>query len=193
VLGSRELAFSVSLGALGNVLAIVTIAPTLVRQIALDFSAIPVLIAGVFGGPALGILTGILAGILPSMFFGYIGGQLGPLGFSACVGKALHGYFVAILAQRIPSLERRTLLLVPIVLLAFIPESIWLYVVFSILVPLILPNELFLSALVIPILAKAWFEVTVMAFFMSALVGHSGFKRFLETHALGQPGESRRL
>lgn len=54
ILSSKAIAFMISMGALGNVLAAITIAPTMVKQVALDFSALPVLITSVFGGAILG-------------------------------------------------------------------------------------------------------------------------------------------
>jgi LytS/YehU family sensor histidine kinase len=180
MVSSKTIAFVIFMGALGNVLAAITIAPTIVQQVALDFSATPVLIAGVFGGAILGGITGIIAGILPSIFFGFIGGQLGFLGFSACVGKAIHGYVVGLLTKKLKPLERRkTLLLIPIVLVGFVPEAIWIMSVFLLFVPLFIPSQAFLSAYLTTILVKAWFEVSVMSFFMSAITGHVGFKSFI--------------
>jgi riboflavin transporter FmnP len=177
-MNSKQLAFISMMGALGNVLAFVTIAPTMVKQIALDFSNLPVLIAGTFAGPLAGFLTGIIAGILPSVFFGYIGGQLGILGFTASLGKALSGLTVGFLAKRV-NYEKRTLILVPLVLIAFIPEAIVIIALFALLVPLFIPSLAFLSGLLLPILVKALFEMVVMGFFMSALAGHEGFKSFV--------------
>jgi LytS/YehU family sensor histidine kinase len=168
------------MGAIGNALAAITIAPTIVRQVALDFSSLPVLIAGIFGGPAVGALAGFVAGILPSAFFGFIGGQLGILGFGTSAGKALSGLTIGILARAVKSLRSRTILLVPIVLFSFIPEAIWIYVLFTIFVPLFLPDQAILSAFVIPILAKAWFEMAVMSVFTTAIAGHNGFRVFLD-------------
>jgi len=178
----RMIAFIVTMGALGNVLAAITIVPTLIKQVALDFSAIPVLIAAVFGGPFVGAVTGLIAGFLPSIFFGFIGGQLGFLGFSTSIGKALHGLTVGLLVQWLKPIEKRTILLFPIVLIGFIPECIWIALVFSVFVPLLIPQSAFLAAFLVPILAKAWFEVAVMGAFMSALVGHNGFKNFVYAH-----------
>jgi len=177
---SKEIAFVVYMGALGNVLAAITIAPTIVKQVALDFSAVPVLIAGVFGGAILGGVTGIIAGILPSVFFGFIGGQLGLLGFSACIGKALHGFIVGLLTKRLNPVEtKKTLLLIPIVLISFIPEALWIAAVFILFVPFFIPSQAFLSLYLPTILVKASFEVGVMGFLMSALAGHDGFKTFV--------------
>ena len=175
-LSSNELAFSLSMGALGNVLAAITIAPTMVRQVALDFSSLPVFIAAVFGGPVVGALTGFLAGILPSAFFGFIGGQLGILGFGTSIGKAISGLSVGLLARALKSSQDRTVFLIPIVLVGFLPEALWIYLLFTVFVPFLLPYQASLSGFVIPILTKAWFEIAVMSVFTSAIVGHSGFR-----------------
>jgi LytS/YehU family sensor histidine kinase len=182
-LNSKAIALMASMGALGNVLAAITIVPTIVQQVALDFSALPVLIMGVFGGPIFGGLTGVIAGVLPSIFFGFIGGGLGFLGFSNCVGKAIHGVVVGLLARTLRPVERRkTLLLIPIVLLGFVPEAIWIALVFKVFVPLFIPSQAFLSVILPTILAKATFEVCIMGFFTSALAGHEGFKSFVYTY-----------
>lgn len=176
---TKDVSFALSMGALGNVLAAITIAPTMVRQVALDFSSLPVFIAGVFGGPLVGALTGILAGILPSAFFGFVGGQLGILGFGTSVGKAISGFSVGLLTRMVKSSQNRTAFLIPIVLLSFVPEAAWIYLLFTVFVPVLIPNQAFLSAFVVPILTKAWFEIAVMSVFTSAIAGHGGFRAFL--------------
>lgn len=178
-LSAKDLSFALSMGALGNVLAAITIAPTMVRQVALDFSSLPAFIAAVFGGPAVGGLTGFIAGILPSVFFGFIGGQLSILGLGTSVGKAISGFSVGLLTRMVKSSQNRTVLLIPIVLLGFAPEAIWIYFLFTALIPVFIPEQAFLSAFVVPILAKAWFEVAVMSVFTSAIAGHGGFRAFL--------------
>jgi len=178
-LSVKDLTFALSMGALGNVLAAITIAPTMVSQVALDFSSLPVFIAAVFGGPVVGGLTGFLAGILPSAFFGFIGGQLGILGFGTSVGKAISGFSVGVLTRIVKSSQSRTALLIPIVLLGFVPEAAWIYMLFTVFIPVFMPNQAFLSAFLVPILTKAWFEIVVMGVFTSAIAGHSGFRAFL--------------
>jgi len=178
-LSVRDLTFALSMGAVGNVLAAITIAPTMVRQVALDFSSLPVFIAAVFGGPVVGGLTGFLAGILPSAFFGFIGGQLGILGFGTSVGKAISGFSVGVLTRIVKSSQSRTALLIPIVLLGFVPEAAWIYMLFTVFIPVFMPNQAFLSAFLVPILTKACFEIVVMGVFTSAIAGHSGFRAFL--------------
>jgi LytS/YehU family sensor histidine kinase len=178
-LSVKDLTFALSMGAVGNVLAAITIAPTMFRQVALDFSSLPVFIAAVFGGPVVGALSGFLAGILPSAFFGFIGGQLGILGFGTSVGKAISGFSVALLTRIAKSSQTRTALLIPIVLLGFVPEAAWMYILFTVFIPVFMPNQAFLSAFLAPILAKAWLEIVVMSVFTSAIAGHKGFRTFL--------------
>lgn len=178
-MGSREWSFVLMMSALGNVLAFITIAPTMIQQIALDFSLLPVYIAAIFGGPVVGGITGLLAGIIPSIWFGPLG-NLGPLGITASIGKAIVGITAGLLARVIRPLSRSSIYHVPVVLLSYIPEAFWIYAVFSIMVPLLLPGApIFLYGLWLPILVKGLFEVCVMAAFMSALGGHQGFRSFV--------------
>jgi len=177
-MNTRELSLLIMMGALGNALAFITIAPTMVRQVALDFSNLPVLIMATFFGPYMGFLSGLLAGILPSIFFGFLGGQLGLLGFSASLGKGIVGLTLGFLVKKF-NYENRTKILIPLALISFVPETLWIIFVFSLLVPLFLPSQAFLAGFLIPILVKGWFEMSVMAFFLSALAGHTGFKNFL--------------
>jgi len=178
-LSVKDLTFALSMGAVGNVLAAITIAPTMIRQVALDFSSLPAFIAAVFGGPMVGALAGFLAGILPSAFFGFIGGQLGILGFGTSVGKAISGLTVGLLARAVKSSRNRTVLLIPIVLFGFVPEAAWIYALFMVFVPIFMPSQAFLSGFIIPILTKAWFEIAVMSVLTSAIAGHNGFRAFL--------------
>ncbi len=177
-MNTRELSFLVMMSALGNALAFITIAPTMIRQIALDFSNLPVLIVATFAGPYMGFLAGLLSGILPSLFFGFIGGQLGVLGFTASIGKGIVGLTLGLLVRKF-SYENRTRILIPLVLISFIPESLWIILVFSLMVPLFLPSQAFLAGFLVPILVKGWFEMGVMAFFLSALAGHNGFRNYM--------------
>jgi len=166
------------MSALGNALALVTIVPTMVQQVALDLSLVPVYVAGFFGGPIVGGVTGLLSGVVPSVIFGPFG-SLGPLGLSVAVGKCLVGLTTGLLSTALKARERRSIVAVPIVFAAFLPEAGWIYLVFSTLVPALLHGApAFLQGLWAPILVKATFEVTLMAFFTAALAGHLGFRNF---------------
>ena len=67
----------------------------------------------------------------------------------------------------------------PIVLLAFVHETVWVYVLSTVFIPFLIPNQAFLSAFVVPVPAKAWFEIAVMSVFTSAIAGNSGLTAFL--------------
>ena len=183
---TKTIALVAIMGALGNLLAFFTIAPTISSQIGLDFSNLPVLIVGLAAGPVAASATGFIAGITPSIFFGFVGGSLGFLGFSTSIGKALFGLFAGFLFRSLRPTQRKygTLLAIPISVLSFIPEAIWIYVVFSALVFIFLPSDVasFLTTLAVPIILKGFVETTVMGFFMSALSGHVGFKSFMERY-----------
>lgn len=179
MMGSKEWSFVLMMAALGNVLAFITIAPTMIQQVALDFSLLPVYIAAIFGGPVVGGVTGLLAGIIPSIWFGPLG-SLGPLGITVSIGKAIVGVTAGLLSRIIKPTIRGSLYHVPVVLLSYLPEAAWIYAVFSIMVPILLPGSpAFLYGLWLPILVKGVFEVSVMAAFMSALGGHVGFRNFV--------------
>jgi uncharacterized membrane protein len=194
-MGSKEWSFVLMMSALGNVLAFITIAPTMIQQVALDFSLLPVFVAAIFGGPIIGGITGLLAGIVPSIWFGPLG-SLGPLGVTASIGKAIVGVAAGLLARVFNPTSRSSLYYAPVVLLSYVPEAAWIYVVFSIFVPLLLPGAPeFLYGLWLPILIKGTFEISVMAAFMAALGGHAGFRNFvlssLRTAAVKQPEHAK--
>lgn len=181
---TRRLTFASAMGVLGDGLSLLTLPVfPLAQQIALDFSSLPVLVAAVFGDPGTAALAGFIAGILPSVWFGFVGGALGFLGFSASVGKALHGFTVGFLARAFRPLDRRygSISLIPLAVVGFIPEAVWIYFVFSFLTWVFTPTAApYLSTAAVPIIVKATVEVAVIGFFLSALAGNEGFKSFIE-------------
>lgn len=181
---ARYVAFVTVMGALGNAFALLTIAPTMIQQVALDFSNLPILIAAVFIGPAIGIEVGLIAGIIPMWYFGFVG-SLSFLSFLVPVGKAMTGAAVGLLTRLVNPFSRRRgyLWIILIVLIGFIPEMLVIIATFGLLVNLFLPAEtaVFLAGFLIPILVKAWFEMIVIALFISALAGNVGFREFLDS------------
>ncbi|RLF11751.1 MAG: hypothetical protein DRJ98_02605 [Thermoprotei archaeon] len=183
---AKRVAFIALMGALGNALAFLTLPVfPLAQHVYLDLSSLPVLVAAVFGGAYMGAAVGLIAGLTPSIWFGFIGGTLGLLGFSASVGKALHGFTVGLLVKRLKLLDKGTWTIIPAVILGFVPEALWIMVVFQWLVFFFVPApvaEFMSTVLVWSILSKATFEVVLMAFFTSALSGHGGFKAIMESY-----------
>src|SRR5665647_957257 len=73
-MNTKNLTLAIMMGALGTALFTISyyLAP-IAPSLAFDFSLIGVLVAGYYGGPKLGFLTGLIAGILPGIMFGPLG------------------------------------------------------------------------------------------------------------------------
>ncbi len=179
----KVLTFTAMMGALGNILFALSETVLSWGQVALDISHIGTLIAAVYGGPLTGLIAGLLVGLGPGLYFGYIGGSLGLLGLIGLpLGKALTGVFVGLLARWFKINERRasSLLVIPIVLIGYVPECIFTIFLFEVLVAIFLPLiAQFLIPFLVPILIKALIEMGIMSFFMAALFGNNGFKVFV--------------
>ncbi len=187
---AKKIAFVLMMAALGNVLfAISFYLGPIAPGIALDFSLIAALIAGFYGGPTLGFVTGLLAGAFPGIMFGPLGTSswLGLVGLP--VGKALSGLTAGLIAKilRLGQKPRSSLLGIPATLLAYVPEGIFTYAYFSVLFPLFLGGAVS-SAFIITVLIKATGEVIIMSVIMAALMGNKGFNDFVRTFFSKRPG-----
>ncbi len=183
-MNAKNLAFAIMMGALGNVLFIISYYTGQISSgIALDLSLIGVFIAGFYGGPVTGIIAGFIAGILPGVMYGPMGsnGVLGLIGLP--LGKALTGLTIGLLAKglKIQQRTRQSLITAPATLLAYVPEGTFTYAYFSFLLPLFMGNIL-PWAVISTILLKATVEVIVMSVIMAALVGNTGFKNFVTAY-----------
>ena len=177
---SKVLSFMVMMGVVGNVLFLTSfyLGP-LAPGVALDFSHVGVFIAALYGGPTIGFFTGLLAGILPGVFFGPLGqgSWVGLIGLP--IGKSLAGLTLGLLyyGLKVNRSKRRSILTVPLVLAAYIPECIFTIFYFVSLLPYFLGGGgVGILAFVLP---KAWAEIVVISFLMAALVGNHGFSSFV--------------
>ncbi|MBS7622395.1 hypothetical protein KEJ39_01795 [Candidatus Bathyarchaeota archaeon] len=156
---TKSVALMASMAALGNVLAFISMyVGRFHPQVALDFSHLATAIVAVYLGPTLGMFTGALVGLAPYYYFGVLG-WLGPfLGFVGFfIGKALSGLFFGLLGKSFRPLVA--------VVLGYIPECLWTYVVLRLLTRLMLPTQIaagFTDAVVMMILLKAWFEIVII-------------------------------
>jgi riboflavin transporter FmnP len=180
-MNTKQITFALMMGALGNVLFLISFYGGPITQgIALDFSLIGVFIAGIYGGPAVGLTAGIVAGILPGLMFGPLGtgGALGLIGLP--LGKALTGLTTGLLAKGFKLQQRNhaSIATVPLTLAAYIPEGIFTYAYFAYLLPLFLTQQLG-TAVIFTILIKAIVEVIIMSIIMAALMGNKGFTDFV--------------
>lgn len=134
-LGSKVLVFIAVMAVLGNTLSMLSIGLANVGQIGLDLSHIVTFIAAVYGGPYVGGMTGLLSGIFPGVYFGPIGGfaWLGLIGLP--LGKALTGLTTGTLCQLLKVNQRShpSILVVPLVLIGYIPECLLQRFSFSLL------------------------------------------------------------
>ena len=186
---SRTIAFVALMGALGNVMFVVSQTIFKNGPIALDLSHIGTFIAAVYGGPLVGLLTGIIVGIGPGLYFGYLGGSLGLLGLIGLpLGKALTGLTVGYLARffKIDSTKHPSWKVPVATLVGYIPECLFTVLFFESFVVILLPGVAAyltqsgsMGAFVISLMAKAWIEIAVLTVFMGALVGNNGFNEFV--------------
>jgi riboflavin transporter FmnP len=161
---ARQVAFVASMGALGNVLALVTLSiPTPVGQIAFDFSHIGTLVVALYSGPLLGGMTGALVGIAPYYRFGVAGGFGPVLGLMIIPGKSLTGITAGLLARKLrPGLAT---------LVGYVPEAVFTFFYFEWVAPFFLGPKVgaYIMTLIVPVLAKAWLEMTVIAVVMELI------------------------
>ena len=194
---SRKTAFIAVMSSLGALLSAASLhlAPILATVsgqggAALDLSHIATFIAAIFGGPYVGAAVGFLSGIYAGYYFGYV---LGSLGFVSLIGvplgKALTGFTAGLLYRKlgIADRSRASILTVPVILLSYIPESIYTYFYFvNIAVYVVGYAMTFMLPIVIP---KAWIEVILMSLLMGALSGNTGFRNFLGTYFQSQKSQ----
>jgi riboflavin transporter FmnP len=160
----RQVAFVASMGALGNVLALLTVTiPTPVSQIAPDLSHVATLIVALYCGPVLGGITGALVSIVPFYRFG-VAGWFGPLvGFLIIPLKSLTGITAGLLGKKLrPAFAT---------LFGYVPECVSTYAFFILVVPFFLPEvaQYVTQGFVILVLAKAWVELSIIAVIMEAI------------------------
>ena len=177
---SKTIAFMAIMIALGNVLFVISfyLGP-ITHGVALDLSLIPVFVVALYGGPAVGFLTGLFVGILPGIYFGPFGtgSWLGLIGLP--IGKSLTGFTAGLLYRILDGdhRHRKSILTVPLVLVSYIPEFIFTVAYFVSLLPYFYGSGgIGILAFVLP---KAWAEIVFMSLLMAALVGNNGFSIFI--------------
>ena len=187
-MNTKSLTFAVMMGALGTALFAISyyVAP-IAPSLAFDFSLIGVLVAGYYGGPKLGFLTGLIAGILPGIMFGPLGtgGIFGLLGLP--FGKALTGMTAGFLSSsmKFGQKSRPAIFAIPLTFMSYIPESLFTWGYFVFLLGTTVGTAVFSS-----ILIKALIEITVMSLVMVALLRNNGFNCYVRAHFLSQSSAS---
>jgi riboflavin transporter FmnP len=181
---TRQFTFIVMMGALGNVLFLLTLQVLPGGQVILDLSHIGTMIAALYGGPLVGLATGSLVGIGPGIYLGF-GGPWGTsfLGLTGLIlGKAMTGLFVGYLAYLFHKHygKRRSITSLMSVFLGYIPECLFTVLYFLVLIPFFFPTRSIEMLIVGSVVVKAWIEIILIGFYMGALAGNKGFSSFME-------------
>ncbi len=188
---AKQTAFIAIMSALGIVLSFVSlnVAPMSVAvpgqgTAALDLSHIATFVAAVFGGAYIGASVGFLGGIYAGYYFGYAGpGGLGLLSLIGIpLGKAMTGLLAGFLYKRlrVGNSSGHSLWAVPTTLLSYVPESVYTILYFLYIVTFFSGRVMaFMIPIVIP---KGWIEIAIMSIMMSALVGNTGFREFINRY-----------
>ena len=159
----RCIAFVASMGALGNVLALLSLSVPIHPQVALDLSHLGTFIGAMYCGAGWGFVTGALVALAPFYRFG-VAGAYGPLvGLGIILGKAITGLFFGLLVKKLRPFSS--------VILGFIPECLYTYAYMKYIAVYFLPKlaAYMTDALIYSVLIKAWFEILVMAFIVEAI------------------------
>jgi uncharacterized membrane protein len=186
----RKISFVALMGALGNVMFVVSQTIFRTGPIALDLSHIGTFIAAVYGGPMTGLMAGFIVGIGPGLYFGYLGGSLGLLGLVGLpIGKALTGLTVGYLAQilKIGNGKHPSPKVLFVTLVGYVPEALFTVLFFQTFVSVLLPNVAAylvdqsgsMYPFIVSLMTKAWIEIALLSIFMGALVGNNGFNDFM--------------
>lgn len=177
---TKQVAFIAMMGALGNVLFLVSFyAGPVAPGVAFDFSLVATFIAAFYGGPLIGFVTGLFVGIFPGIYFGPLGSGswLGLVGLP--IGKSLTGLTCGFLARKadLQGKNRSSLIAIPTVLLSYVPECLFTVAYFVTLIPYFVGGGG--AGILIFVLPKAWVEIVVISVLMAALVGNQGFTSFI--------------
>jgi len=188
------------MAALGNVLSglsmlLVQFLPTISLgiyniSIALDFSHLTTFITALYGGPALGGLTGLVGGLVAANEFGFSKGNL-VTGFGLPIGKALTGITAGFLMQALRSQEKRNRLLIVVsTFFSYIPEGVFTVFLFLVMFPFVFGTPVFiLSPIVTAIIMKASIEMFAEGVVLAALSINQSFTSLVKS--LFVPTEKR--
>jgi len=140
MMDSKAISFMVMMGALGNILFLISyyVGP-ISPGVALDFSLVGAFLAGIFGGPLIGLISGLFVGVLPGIFFGPLGtgSWLGLIGLP--IGKALTGLTSGLIAKWLNlGGKQHCSFTIPVVLISYVPECLFTVAYFLYLMPIFL-------------------------------------------------------
>jgi len=188
VRSAKGVVFIAIMGALGNVLSLlsITVMPLVPSiplgpisiSIALDMSHLATFIAALFGGPVVGGLTGMIGGLIAAFQFGFSKGNF-VTGFGLPIGKAMTGVAAGLIMNAFGLVNRRRLLMVPVTVVAYLPEAVYTALLFIAVLPPFFGLSVWLASLIAAqIVAKAFVEMVIMGLILAALLKNQGFTNY---------------
>jgi LytS/YehU family sensor histidine kinase len=172
------------MGALGNALFLISsLMGQIAPNVALELSLLTIIMAGIYAGPKAGFATGLIAGIAPGISLGLIGGAA--IGLIAIpIGKSLTGLTIGLLAThlKLHNSSRKSMLSIPLALLAYIPEGIYTYAYLAVLLPVFFSASAPPAFIVNTIMIKAAAEVILMSFMIAAIIDNKAVNNFITTY-----------
>ena len=184
---SKSLMFIAIMASLGNVLSFITmqltpIAPNIPLgpvsvSIALDISHLTTFIAAMYGGPAVGAITGAVGGLVAAFQFGFSQGNI-VTGIGLPVGKALTGLTAGYIFNWFKESRYSNVISA---MVSYVPEAILTYVLFRYLLPVTTGIPVGIAvAISFQIITKAFIEMVILGVMLSGLTGNVGFRGFIE-------------
>jgi LytS/YehU family sensor histidine kinase len=184
---AKNLVFIGVMATLGNVLSELSIlsAPILPAvsfgpysiSLALDLSHLTTFISSLYGGPAIGGLTGLIGGLVAANEFGFSKGNI-VTGLTLPLGKALTGIAAGYVMDKLGLQERRRqrVLFIASTLVSYVPEAIFTVFIFLSIFPLVFGTPASVLYLIIAsILIKASIEMVAEGTVLLALSSNQGF------------------
>lgn len=189
-ISAKKVVFVGIMGALGNVLSglsmlLVPLAPALPLgpyniSVALDLSHLTTFIAALYGGSAIGGLTGLIGGLIAAYEFGFSKGNW-VTGLTLPIGKAITGVVAGIIMRiLIRNRNGHWGLIIVSTLLSYVPEAGFTALIFLGVFPMVFGTPaLILYPVVVTILVKAFIEMFAEGGVISILNLNRGFTEFI--------------
>ncbi len=146
-------------------------------SIALDISHLTTFIAAMYGGPAVGAITGAVGGLVAAFQFGFSQGNI-VTGIGLPVGKALTGLTAGYVFNWFKESRYSNVISA---MVSYVPEAILTYVLFRYLLPVTTGIPVGIAvAISFQIIIKAFVEMVILGVMLSGLTGNVGFRGLLE-------------
>jgi len=189
---TKRVIFVAMMSALGNALSLLSIMITpivpsipigaLNVSIAFDLSHLTTFVAALFGGPTLGGMTGMVGGIVAAYEFGFSKGNF-ITGFGLPIGKALTGVTAGFIKKWFSFSKNRLWILIPIVLISYIPEAVYTASLFIFIYPVVLGFPVWLATIItMQIIVKAFVEMMIMGLILVTLFRNQSLIKYLQSH-----------